>query len=247
MIESPFLLEIPVFLTDGEGLFKAEDIACGDFTILFGEGSDEFTSLETVPNNPVFQANPEYAAFAVEYFTLYDYLHQQGHVTTSSGGWTDWGKEDLSHSIARTHSLVWGERLVSEQDEPAVRRFRELAEQVENENGPLETATIKTHDQRAGEAADHTMVIMIAAEIILGCVPVVGDVMDIKDCATWLYDGIIGTQGCDFGDPFYLGEGALNMIGFVPVLGNAIKGSCKPIIKFLNKSDDMATAARKPA
>ena len=230
--------------TDQNGLFKAENIACGPFDILFDEGSDEFTPIETVANNPVLQDNPEYAALATEYFTLYDYLHQKGHVSTSSGGWFDFGEEDISHDIAATHG--WrGNRLVSEQDERAINRFRELAEQVENDNGPLEAAIIKTHHQLAGEAADNNMAIMMAAEIILGCVPVVGDVMDVKDCATWLYGGIVGTEGCSFSDPFYLGEGALNMIGFVPVLGNAIKGSCKPIIKFLNKSDDMATAARK--
>ncbi len=223
--------------TDKNGLFKAEDIACGEFDILFDEGSDEFTPIETVANNPVLQANPEYAALATEYFTLYDYLHQKGYATADADDW--YGDDDVEHDIVDSH------RVTDQQDQRALERFRELAQQIENDNGPLEKAIVKTHHQLAGEAADHTMVIMIAAEIILGCVPVVGDVMDIKDCATWLYDGIIGTQGCDFGDPFYLGEGALNMIGFVPVLGNAIKGSCKPIIKFLNKSDDIATAARK--
>ena len=45
--------------TDKNGLFKAENIACGTFDILFDEGSDEFTPLETVANNPVLQDNPD--------------------------------------------------------------------------------------------------------------------------------------------------------------------------------------------
>ena len=223
--------------TDKNGLFKAENIACGTFEILFDEGSDEFTPLETVANNPVLQANPEYAAIATEYFTLYDYLHQKGYATADADDW--YGDDDVEHEIVNSRHVT------DVQDKRAITRFRELAKQIENDNGPLEKAIVKTHHQLAGEASDNTMVIMMAAEIILGCVPVVGDVIDVKDCATWLYDGIIGTAGCSFSDPLYLGEGALNMIGFVPVLGNAIKGTCKPIIKFLNKTDDMATAARK--
>ena len=136
--------------TDKNGLFKAENIACGTFEILFDEGSDEFTPLETVANNPVLQDNPEYAALATEYFTLYDYLHQQGHVTASSGGFWDWGEEDISYDIANTHGFFgFGRRRVSEQDEKAIKRFSELAKQIQNDNGPLEAAIIKSHHQLA--------------------------------------------------------------------------------------------------
>jgi hypothetical protein len=124
--------------TDQHGLFKAENIACGSFDILFDEGSDAFTPLETVANNPVLQDNPEYAALAVEYFTLYDYLHQKGYAEASSGGLKDlFNREDLRHDITAIQSFR-GRRLVSEQDEPAVRRFRQLAEQIENDNGPCQ-------------------------------------------------------------------------------------------------------------
>jgi len=85
--------------TSKDGVFKATNIGCGTYEVLFDEGEDEFTPQETYANNPTLQANPEYAALATEYFTLFHHLHQKGLVSVSSGGWTDFGDEDLSHDI----------------------------------------------------------------------------------------------------------------------------------------------------
>lgn len=221
--------------TDENGLFHAKNIACGNFDILFDEGEDEFTTTDTIANNPVLQANPHYAAIAAEYFTLYEYLHQKDLVSQSSGSLFDRGQADISHDIARI-----GSRRVSTADEPAIRRFRELARQIERDNGALEAAIIKTHHQLAGEVSDNSLVIMMVAELILGCIPVVAQAMDVKDCAIWLYDGATGAEGADFSDPLYLGLGVLNVIGFVPGAGDAIKHSLRPIVKFMRKVGDMA-------
>ena len=238
--------------TSQDGVFKVTNIGCGQYAVLFDEGEDEFTPQETFANNPVLQKNPEYAALATEYFTLYHYLKEKGLVGISSGGWTDWGQEDLSHDIESVMESDWLGRSTgntkqgfTQQDVNAVKRFRELAERIEGDNGDLEAAIIKTHHQLAGEASDNSMVIMMVAEIILGCIPVVGQVMDVKDCAVWLYDGCTGAEGADFSDPLYLGMSALCFIGFVPGLGDAIKKSCTPILKFMRKTDDVGTAMRK--
>ena len=42
------------------------------------------------------------------------------------------------------------------------------------------------------------MAIMMVAEIILGCIPVVGQIMDVKDCALWIYNGCTGADGASF-------------------------------------------------
>ena len=50
----------------------------------------------------------------------------------------------MSYDIAATHGWFGG-RKVSVQDERAINRFRELSRRIQNDNGPLEAAIIKTH------------------------------------------------------------------------------------------------------
>ncbi len=64
--------------TDANGLCLIYDMGCSNYELLIEEGSDEFSPKETVANNPVLQANPDYAVLAGEYFTLFLLLRKLG-------------------------------------------------------------------------------------------------------------------------------------------------------------------------
>lgn len=65
-------------VTDKNGLCLINSMPSGPYEVLFEEGSDEFTPKETVADNPVLQANLEYARLAGEYFTLFIVLRKEG-------------------------------------------------------------------------------------------------------------------------------------------------------------------------
>ena len=44
--------------TSQEGIFKASNIGCGAYEVLFDEGEDDFEPSSLYAQNPVLQANP---------------------------------------------------------------------------------------------------------------------------------------------------------------------------------------------
>ncbi|WP_088133671.1 RHS repeat-associated core domain-containing protein [Vibrio gazogenes] len=212
--------------TDKQGMCKIENMDCGGFELLLGEGSDEFEPKDVAQNNPVIQANPEYAAKAGEYFALYTLLSREGYLTYDESGSSD-SFVDVDRKL-----FTW----VDSDYEEAYDRFWELDKEINHGPIALRQAVNKIHHSLAGEMAgmaqDNTAILLFC-EIALGFVPVVGQAMDLYDLGCWGWDTCTKSD-LDF---WHWATGALVVIGFVPGLGDATKKTGKTIIDALKKSD----------
>ncbi|MDW6093944.1 RHS repeat-associated core domain-containing protein [Vibrio rhizosphaerae] len=212
--------------TDKQGMCKIQNMGCGGFEILLGEGSDEFNPKESAENNPVIQANPEYAAKAGEYFALYSLLSRQGYLTYDEDGSSD-EFVDIDRKL-----FTW----IDKEYKAAYRRFWELEKEINRGSTALKKAINKIHHSLAGEMAgmahDNTAILLFC-EIALGFVPVVGQAMDLYDLGCWGWDTCTKKE-LGF---WHWATGVLVVVGFVPGLGDATKKTGKTIINALEKAD----------
>ncbi|WP_136485613.1 AHH domain-containing protein [Vibrio sp. H11] len=214
--------------TDANGMFKVQNMGCGAYDLMLGEGSDEFEPQPKLQNNPVLQDNPEYAVLAGEYFALFTLLRKEGCLVYDA--------DDSSDEHVDVDRDTW---FVPDEYESAYDRFWELSEQINNGPISLRQAVNKMHSSLAGELAGRAQdnsAILLFCQIALGFVPVVGQALDLYDLGDWgwrTYEG-------DNLDNWHWGEGALVAIGFVPGLGDAAKKTGMAIIDALKKSDSRA-------
>ncbi|WP_254900289.1 DUF6531 domain-containing protein, partial [Lonsdalea iberica] len=214
--------------TDQNGLCLIYDMGCGTFDLLLDEGSDSFEPKETVKNNPVMQSNPAYAAIAGEYFALFLLLHKQGLVeydaSSSSDRYVDVDGAGLFTSIPPEYRKAYD-------------RFWELDEKINAGSLELRRAVNKIQHSLAAEVADKgeggNAAIMLFCQIILGCIPVVGQAMDAYSIGEWCWNTY--EEPVLLEDKLHVAEGVLNVIGLVPGLGDAMKVSGKAILKALKK------------
>ncbi|XAW88178.1 SpaA isopeptide-forming pilin-related protein [Vibrio sp. CDRSL-10 TSBA] len=214
--------------TDANGMFKVQNMGCGAYDLMLGEGSDEFEPQPKLQNNPVLQDNPEYAVLAGEYFALFTLLRKEGCLVYDA--------DDSSDEHVDVDRDTW---FVPDEYESAYDRFWELSEQINNGPISLRQAVNKMHSSLAGEIAGRAQdnsAILLFCQIALGFVPVVGQALDLYDLGDWgwrTYEG-------DNLDNWHWGEGALVAIGFVPGLGDAAKKTGMAIIDALKKSESRA-------
>ncbi|WP_298776316.1 RHS repeat-associated core domain-containing protein [uncultured Shewanella sp.] len=218
--------------TDDKGLCLIEDMGCGSFDLLLEEGSDEFKAPETEINNPVLQANPEYAALAGEYFSLFVILQNKGYIVYDADDSNN-NKVDVDDT-----SLFLN---IPDEYEPAYERFWELNEQINDGSLALRQSVNKIHTSLPAEVssdANDNSSILLFCEIALGFVPVVGQAMDLYDVGQWGWTTY--SEEASRSDPLHWAMGTLAIIGFVPGLGDALKKTGKTIINALQKSDNKA-------
>ncbi|WP_240630220.1 DUF6531 domain-containing protein, partial [Brenneria alni] len=214
--------------TDANGLCHIVDMGCGAFELLLDEGTDVFEPKQTVQNNPVLQSSPAYAALGAEYFTLYLRLRKQGLLTYDA--------EDSGDS----HVEVEGAgifRLIPDEYRKEYDRFWQLNEQINRGSRQLKQAINKTHHSLAAEVADMSeddnAAFMMLCQVVLGCVPVVGQALDLFFIGEWCWKTYENPALLD--DNLHLADGALCVIGVVPGLGDAIKVVGRAILKALKK------------
>ncbi|MCV9878103.1 RHS repeat-associated core domain-containing protein [Brenneria izbisi] len=219
--------------TDANGLCFIYDMGCSTYELMLDEGSDEFKPEQTVQNNPVLQSNPAYAALAGEYFTLYILLRKQGLLSYDA--------DDSSNS----HVDVEGAglfTLIPDEYRKAYNRFWELDEQVNRGSRQLKEAINKTHHSLAAEVADKgdddNAALIMLCQIILGCIPVVGQALDVYSIGDWCWRTYKKPALMD--DSLHLVDGALCVIGVVPGMGDAIKVSGRAILKAVDKGSPEA-------
>ncbi|MEQ9880353.1 RHS repeat-associated core domain-containing protein [Pectobacterium aroidearum] len=219
--------------TDANGLCFIYDMGCSTFELMLEEGEDEFTPQETIQNNPVLQSTPGYAALAGEYFTLFLLLRKQGLVTY-----------DADDSSDRHIDVDGAGIFTSIPDEytKAYRRFWELDKKINRGNRQLKQAINKIHHSLAAETADaggdDNAALMMFCEIILGCIPVVGQALDVYSIGEWCWQTHEDPKLMD--DPLHVAGGVLCVIGVIPGLGDAIKVSGRAIIKALRNASSPA-------
>ncbi|KHN52383.1 DUF6531 domain-containing protein, partial [Pectobacterium fontis] len=212
--------------TDDAGLALIQDMGCGGYEIYFEEGSDTFTPEPTVENNPLLQSNPAYAALAGEYFSLFTLLHEKGIVVYDADDSDD-------YEVDLDDSSLWDSLFSSldDKEQQAYDRLWELNRQINAGSKELKQAINTIHQSSlAAETADggSKIVVMLVCEVILGCVPVIGQAMDVYFLGDWLWRGCENTDR--FEDWVFLAEGALAVIGFIPGLGDVIKRGGKAIL-----------------
>ncbi|WP_234932221.1 RHS repeat-associated core domain-containing protein [Pectobacterium carotovorum] len=219
--------------TDANGLCFIYDMGCSTFELMLEEGEDKFTPQETIQNNPVLQSTPGYAALAGEYFTLFLLLRKQGLVTY-----------DADDSSDRHVDVDGAGILTSIPDDykKAYKRFWELDKQINRGNRQLKQAINKIHHSLAAETADaggdDNAALMMFCEIILGCIPVVGQALDVYSIGEWCWQTHEDPKLMD--DPLHVAGGVLCVIGVIPGLGDAIKVSGRAIIKALRNASSPA-------
>ncbi|AZQ11502.1 RHS repeat-associated core domain-containing protein [Shewanella khirikhana] len=221
--------------TDKKGLCLVEDMPCGPFEILLDEGSDEFKPAETKPNNPSLQVNPEHAALAGEYFTLFTLLRNKGFIEYDADDSSD------SHIDIDDTSLFLN---VPDEYEPAYDRFWELNEQINKGPASLRKAINKIHVSLPAEVvakAGDNSAILLFCEIALGFIPVVGQAMDIYDLGEWGWTTY--TDASARQSKLHWAMGALVVVGFVPGLGDALKKTGSAVIESLAKNSPEAIQA----
>lgn len=219
--------------TDSKGLCRIYDMGCGTFELLLEEGSDEFKPKETLQNNPVFQSNPAYAALAGEYFTLFLILRQQGLIEYDA---SDSSADEVDVDNVGMFGGVFNS--VPDKYNKAYKRFWELDKKINRGSRDLKVAVNKIHHSIAAELGDKASsneAVLLVCEVLLGFVPVVGQVMDLYAIGDWGYDTYKTPAKLD--DNMHLAEGALCLIGIIPGLGDAIKVSGKAIIRALKLGD----------
>ncbi|MEH0834601.1 RHS repeat-associated core domain-containing protein [Pectobacterium cacticida] len=207
--------------TDDNGMFFIHDMGCGTFELLLGEGSDTFDPQKTVQNNPVLMSNPSYASFAGEYFSLFVILRAQGLVEYGA----------VQQSVRLPLSTI------PERYKPALKRFWELERQLYSRDGELQREVRRIQHQLSAEVASKAAgidnAVLLFCEVILGCVPVVGQAMDVYFLGEWCWASY-NDPGL-LTDPLHQIDGVRCVIGFVPGVGDALKVSGNAITKALRK------------
>ncbi|WP_265434949.1 hypothetical protein, partial [Aeromonas salmonicida] len=79
-------------------------------------------------------------------------------------------------------------------------------------------------------------------EVLLGFVPVVGQVIDLYSIGEWGY--VSYKEPVKLDDNMHLAEGALCLIGIIPGFGDAIKISGRAIIRALGDVKEIQKAIR---
>uniref|UniRef100_UPI00358DC368 DUF6531 domain-containing protein n=1 Tax=Pectobacterium odoriferum TaxID=78398 RepID=UPI00358DC368 len=210
--------------TDDNGMFFIHDMGCGTFELLMGEGSDTFDPKKTVQNNPVFQSNPEYMALSGEYFSLFIILREKGFL-----------EYNAVQNAAVSKLSFW--ESVPEEYKPALKRFQKLEMIIRRDNGPLKQEIRRIQHQLSAEVASKAAsiddAVLLFCEVILGCVPVVGQAMDVYFLGKWCWDSYEDAELLD--DTMHQIDGVLCVIGFVPGVGDALKISGNAITKAMRK------------
>lgn len=222
--------------TDKNGLCKIKDMGCGPFELLLEEGSDSFKPQETLQNNPVFQSNPAHAALAAEYFTLFLILRQQGLIEYDSSD-SDADEVDVD-DVGMLGGIF---NSVPDKYNQAYKRFWELDKKINKGSRELKVAVNKIHHSLAAELGDKASsneAVLLVCEVLLGFVPVVGQVIDLYAIGEWGY--VSYKEPAKLDDNLHLAGGALCLIGVIPGFGDAIKVSGKAIIKALKLGDRKA-------
>jgi RHS repeat-associated protein len=219
--------------TDKNGLCKIKDMGCGPFELLMEEGSDEFKPQETLQNNPVFQSNPAHAALAAEYFTLFLILRQQGLIEYDASD-SDADEVDVD-DVGMLGGIF---NSVPDKYNQAYKRFWALDKKINKGSRELKVAVNKIHHSLAAELGDKASsneAVLLVCEVLLGFVPVVGQVIDLYAIGEWGY--VSYKEPAKLDDNLHLAGGALCLIGVIPGFGDAIKVSGKAIIKALKLGD----------
>lgn len=219
--------------TDKNGLCKIKDMGCGPFELLMEEGSDEFKPQETLQNNPVFQSNPAHAALAAEYFTLFLILRQQGLIEYDASD-SDADEVDVD-DVGMLGGIF---NSVPDKYNQAYKRFWALDKKINKGSRELKMAVNKIHHSLAaelGDKANSNEAVLLVCEVLLGFVPVVGQVIDLYAIGEWGY--VSYKEPAKLDDNLHLAGGALCLIGVIPGFGDAIKVSGKAIIKALKLGD----------
>ncbi|MGL6578992.1 DUF6531 domain-containing protein [Aeromonas hydrophila] len=219
--------------TDKNGLCKIKDMGCGPFELLMEEGSDEFKPQETLQNNPVFQSNPAHAALAAEYFTLFLILRQQGLIEYDASD-SDADEVDVD-DVGMLGGIF---NSVPDKYNQAYKRFWALDKKINKGSRELKVAVNKIHHSLAAELGDKASsneAVLLVCEVLLGFVPVVGQVIDLYAIGEWGY--VSYKEPAKLDDNLHLAGGVLCLIGVIPGFGDAIKVSGKAIIKALKLGD----------
>ncbi|MCS3769585.1 RHS repeat-associated protein [Aeromonas hydrophila] len=219
--------------TDSKGLCRIYDMGCGTFELLLEEGSDEFKPKETLQNNPVFQSNPAYAALAGEYFTLFLILRQQGLIEYDA---SDSDSDEVDVDDVGMLGGIFNS--VPDKYNQAYKRFWALDKKINKGSRELKVAVNKIHHSLAAELGDKASsneAVLLVCEVLLGFVPVVGQVIDLYAIGEWGY--VSYKEPAKLDDNLHLAGGALCLIGVIPGFGDAIKVSGKAIIKALKLGD----------
>ncbi|OOE77138.1 DUF6531 domain-containing protein [Salinivibrio sp. ML290] len=215
--------------TDDQGLCKIQNMGCGGYEILLQEGDDEFEPKEVLENNPVLQDSPEYAALAGEYFALYTLLNRKGYLFYDAD-------DSSADSIDVDRSWT---KWIPDDYEPAYERFWVLHREINQGTRKQKEAVQKMYSSLAGETAGMAQdnpALLLFVEIALGCVPVVGQAIDLYDLGDWSWR----TYEQESLDNWHWAEGTLIAIGFVPGLGDAAKKTGCAILDALKKADSRA-------
>ncbi|MCO4315126.1 RHS repeat-associated core domain-containing protein [Pectobacterium versatile] len=224
--------------TDDNGMFFIHDMGCGTFELLMGEGSDTFDPQETVQNNPVFQSNPEYMALSGEYFSLFIILREKGFLEYNA----------VQNAVVSKLSF-W--ESVPDEYKPALKRFQKLEMIIRRDNGPLKQEIRRIQHRLSAEVASKAAsiddAVLLFCEVILGCIPVVGQAMDVYFLGEWCWDSYKKPELME--DTMHRIDGVLCVIGFVPGAGDALKISGNAITKAMrkfkgNKTQDIQEATR---
>lgn len=211
--------------TDQEGLCRIVDIPYGAYDLQLEEGSDAFLAPELDANNPIREGTAADKALAAEYFSLYALLHQENllyyDVDDSSSKYIDIERRILQR--------------VPEQYRAACGRYYALLDRINKGSEPLRAAVNRYHSSLAGEVADHTVsnpALLLFAEVVLGCVPVVGQAMDCYYLGQWCLDTVEGDEL----DEWHWANGALVGVGFIPGLGDAVKKTGQALLNALRRN-----------
>ncbi|WP_028301810.1 DUF6531 domain-containing protein, partial [Oceanospirillum beijerinckii] len=219
--------------TDKKGLCKIENMGCGPFEVLLEEGDDDFDPTKTVKNNPVMQSNPMYSAIAGEYFTLFVMLRDKGYLEYDPDD-SDDDEVDVDRS-----SLI---TVVARDDKDAYHRFWQLNRRINRGPKDLKVAVNKIHNAVAAEVASQeggsNIAIMLLCEVVIGCIPLVGQAVDVYCLGDWCWrsykdPGLLN-------DNWHKAEGLLNIVALVPGLGDALKVIGKAVIKALKDGGKVA-------
>ncbi|RYC37114.1 EndoU domain-containing protein [Pectobacterium zantedeschiae] len=209
--------------TDDNGMFFIHDMGCSTYELLLGEGSDTFDPKETVQNNPVLMSNPDYARFAGEYFSLFVILRDQGIV--------------IYGSVQQFAVIMKSYNDIPTEYKPALRRFYEMEKQLRRNEGELQQEIRKVQHRLSAEVASKASTIdnavLLFCEVILGCVPVVGQAMDVYFLGLWCWNSYETPDLLK--DTMHQIDGVLCVIGFVPGVGDALKVSGNAITQALRK------------
>lgn len=147
-------------------------------------------------------SNPAYASFAGEYFSLFVILRAQGLVEYGS----------VQQSVRMPLSTI------PDQYKPALKRFWELERQLYRSDGELQREIRRIQHQQAAEVASKASsidnAVLLFCEVILGCIPVVGQAMDVYFLGKWCWDSYETPELLK--DTMHQIDGVLCVIGFVP-------------------------------